>query len=96
MQIYHAFDRLDTDRQDHKEREEYTETPRFHGISTNDIRFMEADRAIQNTISLMWFVFLSAAMYSCVSVSLVIGMNIYHIWSIFDDILSYVKFYSYF
>lgn len=75
MQIYHACDRLDTDRQDHKEREEYTETPRIHGISTNDIRFMEADRVIQNTISLMWFVFLSAAMYSSVSIALVAGEN---------------------
>lgn len=73
IQIYHASDRLDNDRQEHKEREEFTETPRIHGISTNDIRFMEADKVIQHNISLMWIVFLFAATYTCASISLITG-----------------------
>lgn len=61
------------DRLDQKEREEYYETPKIHGISTNDIRFMEADKLVNYTLILLYCATTLAATYAICTLGLLIG-----------------------
>lgn len=61
------------DRLDQKEREEYYETPKIHGISTNDIRFMEADKIVTCTLVIMYISTGLAAIYALCTLGLLIG-----------------------
>lgn len=58
---------------DQKEREEYYETPKIHGISTNDIRFMEADKLVNFTLILLYCTTALAATYAICTLGLLIG-----------------------
>lgn len=61
------------DRLDQKEREEYYETPRIHGVSTNDIRFMEADKLSTYTLVIMYIATAIAGVYALCTLGLLIG-----------------------
>lgn len=61
------------DRLDQKEREEYYETPKIHGISANDIRFMEADRLVNYTLIVLYSTTALAATYALCTLGLLIG-----------------------
>lgn len=61
------------DRIDQKEREEYYETPRIHGISTNDIRFMEGDKLITFILVIMYVGTAVAGIYALCTLGLLIG-----------------------
>lgn len=61
------------DRLDQKEREEYYETPKIHGISANDIRFMEADKLVNYTLIVLYSATALAATYALCTLGLLIG-----------------------
>lgn len=61
------------DRLDQKEREEYYETPKIHGVSTNDIRFMEADKLVNYTLIVLYCATAVAATYALCTLGLLIG-----------------------
>lgn len=61
------------DRLDQKEREEYYETPKIHGISANDIRFLEADRLVNYTLIVLYCATAVAATYALCTLGLLIG-----------------------
>lgn len=61
------------DRLDQKEREEYYETPKIHGVSTNDIRFMEADKIVTCTLVIMYISTALAIIYALCTLGLLIG-----------------------
>lgn len=61
------------DRMDQKEREEYYETPKIHGVSANDIRFMEADRLVNYTLIILYSATALAATYAICTLGLLIG-----------------------
>lgn len=61
------------DRLDQKEREEYYETPKFHGVSTNDLRFMEADKLVNYTLVILYSATAYAATYAICTLGLLIG-----------------------
>lgn len=61
------------DRLDQKEREEYYETPKIHGVSTNDIRFMEADKLSTYTLVIMYIATAIAGVYALCTLGLLIG-----------------------
>lgn len=65
---------LIVDRLDQKEREEYYETPKIHGVSTNDIRFMEADKLVNYTLIVLYCATAVAATYALCTLGLLIGM----------------------
>lgn len=68
---------LIVDRLDQKEREEYYETPKTHGVSTNDIRFMEADKLVNYTLIVLYCATAIAAIYALCTLGLLIGtMNL--------------------
>lgn len=58
---------------DQKEREEYYETPKFHGISTNDMRFMEADKLVNYTLIILYSATALATVYAICTLGLLIG-----------------------
>lgn len=58
---------------DQKEREEYYETPKIHGITTNDIRFMEADRLANYTLILLYMTTAFVGAYAMCTLGLLIG-----------------------
>lgn len=62
------------DRLDQKERELEYETPKIHGISTNDIRFMEADRHVNYTLIILYCATALTATYALCTLGLLIGM----------------------
>lgn len=61
------------DRLDQKEREEYYETPKINGVSTNDIRFMEADKSVTYTLVIMYAATAFAGIYALCTLGLLIG-----------------------
>lgn len=63
------------DRLDQKEREEYYDTPKFHGVSTNDIRFMEADKLSTCTLAIMYVATAVAGIYALCTLGLLIGTD---------------------
>lgn len=62
------------DRLDQKEREEYYETPKIHGVSTNDIRFLEADKLVNYTLVILYSATALAATYALCTLGLLIGI----------------------
>lgn len=62
------------DQLDQKEREEYYETPKFHGVSTNVIRFMEADKLSTYTLVIMYIATAIAGIYVLCTWGLLIGV----------------------
>lgn len=62
------------DRLDQKEREDYYETPKNHGVSANDIRFMEADKLVSYTLIVLYTATALAATYALCTLGLLIGM----------------------
>lgn len=62
------------DRLDQKEREEYYETPKIHGVSANDIRFMEADRLVNYTLIILYSATALVATYALCTLGLLIGV----------------------
>lgn len=75
------------DRLDQKEREEYYETPKFHGVSTNDIRFMEADKLSTYTLVIMYVATAIAGIYALCTLGLLIGKHSVHVtnWAFIFD-----------
>lgn len=65
------------DRLDQKEREEFYETPKFHGVSTNDIRFMEADKLVNYTLVILYSATALAATYAICTLGLLIGKSLF-------------------
>lgn len=61
------------DRLDQKEREEYYETPKIHGVSTNDMRFLEADKLVNYTLVILYIATALAATYALCTLGLLIG-----------------------
>lgn len=64
------------DRLEQKEREEYYETPKFHGVSTNEIRFMEADQLSTYTLVIMYAATAIAGVYALCTLGLLIGTHL--------------------
>lgn len=64
------------DRLEQKEREEYYETPKFHGVSTNDIRFMEANQLSTYTLVIMYMATAIAGIYALCTLGLLIGTHV--------------------
>ncbi|XP_031626568.1 uncharacterized protein LOC116342905 [Contarinia nasturtii] len=62
------------DRLDQKEREEYYETPKIHGVSANDIRFLEAEKLVNYTLILLYTATALAAVYALCTLGLLIGV----------------------
>lgn len=76
---------------DQKEREEFYETPKIHGISTNDIRFMEADKLVNYTLLILYSATALAATYAVCTLGLLIGSAIFSIFNFndFDQMFQY-------
>lgn len=63
------------DRLDQREREEYYETPKIHGVSINDIRFMEADQLVTYILVVMYIATAFASIYALCTLALLIGKD---------------------
>lgn len=61
------------DRIDQKEREEYYETPRIHGVSINEIRLTEGDKQISHVVVVLYVGTVLAAVYALCTLGLLIG-----------------------
>lgn len=65
------------DRLDQKEREEYYETPKIHGVSTNDLRFIEADKLVNYTLIVLYITTAIVATYAVCTLGLLIGNDLF-------------------
>lgn len=62
------------DRLDQKGREEFYETPKQHGVSANDMHFMEADKLVKYRLVILYGATALAATYAICTLGLLIGV----------------------